>query len=472
MTIQINNLTKDNINEYLVRPAAGVDGVVMDSVKGIVEDVIARGDAALLEYTAKFDGVQFAANELRVSSAERDAGLAEVPASVIDCLRVSAARIRDFHSNQIPKSWMAKEDGVILGQQVNPIGRVGLYVPGGLANYPSSVLMNAIPAQIAGVPEIALCVPPDGDGKVSKYTLAAAAVIGIDEIYRVGGAQAIAAMAYGTATIKRVDKITGPGNIYVATAKKLVVGAVDIDMIAGPTEVIIVADGQARPGFIAADMIAQAEHDPLATAILLTDNEALANAVAGALKSQLKDAARAEIAGRALNDRGRIYILDDSEKRPKAPDTRQTNTEARERMRDYVTEPKRRITQQTGFSAASLELAVEFINRFAPEHLEIMTADADDWLPRIKNAGAIFLGPYTPEAIGDYVAGSNHVLPTGSTARFYSPLGVYDFIKWSSVLSFTKNALVELGSHAVCLADAEGLEGHGRSVKLRLEEDG
>ncbi|MDP1808935.1 MAG: histidinol dehydrogenase, partial [Actinomycetota bacterium] len=283
---------------------------------------------------------------------------------------------------------------------------------------------------------------PDKSGEISKYTLAAAAVIGIDEIYRVGGAQAIAAMAYGTATIKRVDKITGPGNIYVATAKKFVVGAVDIDMIAGPTEVVIVADGQARPDFIAADMIAQAEHDPLSTAILLTDDEALAEAVVIALESQLKGAGREKIARRALDDRGRIFILDGLETRP-----------------------------QTGFSAASLGLAVEFINRFAPEHLEIMTLGADDWLPRIRNAGAIFLGSYTPEAVGDYVAGTNHVLPTGSTARFYSPLGVYDFIKWSSVLSFTKAGLMKLGSHAVCLADAEGLEGHGRSVNLRLDDE-
>lgn len=429
MAVRIERLTEENIDSCLVRPAAGVDTAVMDTVNGIVEDVIARGDAALLEYTAKFDGVQFSADQLRVSPAERDAALGRVPAEIIDSLRVSAERIRVFHANQLPKSWMKKEDGVLLGQQVTPIGRAGLYVPGGLANYPSSVLMNAIPAQIAGVPEIVLCVPPDKSGEISKYTLAAAAIIGIDEIYRVGGAQAIAAMAYGTATIKRVDKITGPGNIYVATAKKLVVGAVDIDMIAGPTEVVIVADGRARPDFIAADMIAQAEHDPLSTAILLTDDGDLVKAAAAALEAQLKNAGRENIARRALDDRGRIYIVDD------------------------------------------LGLAVEFINRFAPEHLEIMTADADAWLPKIKNAGAIFLGSYTPEAVGDYVAGANHVLPTGSTARFYSPLGVYDFIKWSSVLSFTRESLMKLGPNAVCLADAEGLEGHSRSVSLRLADD-
>ena len=427
--MKIENLTKENIDGYLDRPAAGVDAAVMESVKSIIDDVVVRGDKAVIDYTAKFDGIQYTPDQLRVSLAERDAALAQVPPSVIECLRISADRIRDFHANQLPQSWTTREEGVLMGQQVTPVGRAGLYVPGGLANYPSSVLMNAIPAQIAGVPEIALCVPPDKNGSVSKYTLAAAAVIGLEEIYRVGGAQAIAAMAYGTETIKRVDKITGPGNIYVATAKKLVVGAVDIDMIAGPTEIIIVADKSARPAFIAADMIAQAEHDPLATALLLTDNRALAEAVDAALAAQLKDAARAEIAGRALADRGRIFVLDD------------------------------------------LELAVEFINRFAPEHLEIMTADAEAYLPKIKNAGAVFLGSYTPEALGDYIAGSNHVLPTGSTARFYSPLGVYDFIKWSSVLSFTKEGLLKIGAHAVCLAEIEGLEGHGRSVSLRLEDE-
>lgn len=427
--IEIQKLTKDNIDDYLIRSPIGVDGEVDVKVRSIIEDIIARGDEALIDYTARFDGIRFSADELRVSLDERDGALSAVSEHLVGCLEVSARRIRDFHANQLPKSWMTKEEGVMLGQQVTPISRVGLYVPGGLANYPSSVLMNAIPAQIAGVSEIALCVPPDKDGNISKFTLAAAAVIGIDEIYKVGGAQAIAAMAYGTASIKQVDKITGPGNIYVAMAKKLVVGAVDIDMIAGPTEVIIVADKSARPEYVAADMIAQAEHDPSSTAILLTDDEALAKAVDIALESQLADAARASIAGRALNERGRIYVLND------------------------------------------LALAAEFVNRFAPEHLEIMTVDAHDWLSVIKNAGAIFLGSYTPEALGDYVAGANHVLPTGSTARFYSPLGVYDFIKWSSVLSFDKAGLMKLGLGAVCLADAEGLEGHSRSVRLRLEDE-
>ncbi len=427
--IKIEKLTEDNLEDYLDRPAAGVDTAVMEDVKRIIDDVVARGDRAVIDYTAKFDGVRFSSDELRVTLAERDAALAEVDKSVIDCLAVSAERIRKFHAKQMPESWTTEEEGVLMGQQVTPVGRAGLYVPGGLANYPSSVLMNAIPAQIAGVPEIALCVPPDKTGAVSKYTLAAAAVIGLDEIYRVGGAQAIAAMAYGTATIKRVDKITGPGNIFVATAKKLVVGAVDIDMIAGPTEVVIVADKSARPDFIAADMIAQAEHDPLATAVLVTDDRALAEAVEAALSAQLEGAARAGIARKSLAERGRIFVVED------------------------------------------LALAVEFVNGFAPEHLEIMTEDAQDYLPKIKNAGAVFLGSYTPEALGDYIAGSNHVLPTGSTARFYSPLGVYDFIKWSSVLSFTQDSLAKIGRHAICLAEVEGLEGHGRSVGIRLEDE-
>lgn len=427
MVIKIERLTPENLDENLGRPVAGADPAVLAAVQTIITDVAKRGDTALLEYTAKFDGVRLRADQLRVEQLERDRALAEVPGNVIDSLKLAAERVRAFHRRQLPDSWTFKEEGVLLGQRVTAIGRAGLYVPGGLADYPSSVIMNVVPAQIAGVSEIALCVPPDREGRVSKYVLAAAALLGVDEIYRVGGAQAIAAMAYGTESIKTVDKITGPGNIYVATAKKLVVGAVDIDMVAGPTEVVVVADRWARADFIAADLIAQAEHDTMASSILITDDEPLARAVDAAVESQLATAARADIAAQSLAERGRAYIVED------------------------------------------LELAVDFINRFAPEHLEIMTAEPQALARRVKNAGAIFLGEYTPEALGDYVAGSNHVLPTGSTARFYSPLGVHDFIKWTSVLSFSKEALAKIGSEAVVLAGVEGLDGHGRSVQIRLD---
>ncbi len=429
MVTQIKLLNSGNIDKELIRPDVVTDHEVVEVVRAVIEDVTVRGDRALIEYTAKFDRVELREEELSVSVTERDSARDKVPEKIIQSLKLAADRIRKYHQNQLPKSWTIKEEGAMMGQIARPIGRVGLYVPGGLANYPSSVLMNAIPAQIAGVPEMILCVPPAGNGKVSKYTLAAASILGIDKIYKVGGAQAIAAMAFGTDIIKRVDKIAGPGNIYVATAKKLVVGTVDIDMIAGPTEIVIIADKQAKVPFIAADMIAQAEHDSQATSILITDSSPLAEQVNEALEGQLGSAARLDIARSALNERGRIYVVDD------------------------------------------LRVAFEFVNRFAPEHLEIMTVNAHECLSEVKNAGAIFLGNYSPEALGDYIAGSNHVLPTGSTARFYSPLGVYDFVKWSSFLSFSKEAMARISADAMLLSDIEGLEGHGRSIKIRLAQD-
>jgi histidinol dehydrogenase len=426
--IKITELNRRNLEQNLTRASAEVEAEVVAAVGEIIAAVRARGDAALIDYTERFDGVRLPADGLRVTAAERDAALGEVPAGIIESLRLAAERIERFHRRQLPDSWEIAADGMKIGQRAGPIARAGLYVPGGLADYPSSVLMNAIPAQVAGVEEIALCVPPGRDGRVSKFVLAAAALIGVDEIYRVGGAQAVAAMAYGTETIKPVDKITGPGNVYVATAKRLVVGKVGIDMIAGPTEIVIIADARARPDFIAADMIAQAEHDRQAQAILLTDDRALAVATAQWLERLMKEAGRREIAQASLTEFGRLYLVDD------------------------------------------LDTAIEFINRFAPEHLEIMTAEPESYLPRIKHAGAVFLGDYTPEALGDYVAGSNHVLPTASTARFYSPLGVYDFIKWSTVLSFDRRAMGEIGKHAAALAGVEGFDGHRRSVELRLED--
>jgi histidinol dehydrogenase len=430
MPVTIEKLTSENIESCLAkRPGGAEDRSVTDTVRGIIDDVIARGDEAVAEYTRRFDGIGLAPAEFRVDPAELEKALLAIPAQIRADLELATGRIADFHRRQLPESWSFEIDGAVLGQRVTPVSRAGLYVPGGRASYPSSVLMNAIPARIAGVKEIALCVPPDKEGNVSPYVLAAASIAGIDEIYRVGGAQAIAALAYGTDTIKAVDKITGPGNIYVATAKRMVIGQVDIDMIAGPTEVVIVADGRAPVAFIAADMIAQAEHDPLASAILLTEDPDLPAAVNDALEDQIAVSPRADIVRKSLADNGRSYIVED------------------------------------------LDTAIDFVNRFAPEHLEIMTENPQALLPRIANAGAIFLGDYTPEALGDYVAGSNHVLPTASTARFYSPLGVNDFLKWSSVLSFSREAMSTIGPAAVRLADIEGLSGHARSVELRLADD-
>jgi histidinol dehydrogenase len=427
MPVTIEKLTPENIELCLSKRLAGAeDHAVTDVVRAIIEDVIARGDKAVAEYTRRFDGIDLTPAEFRVDPVELKEALAAIPKQIRADLELATGRIADFHRRQLPESWTFEIGGAVLGQKVTAVSRAGLYVPGGRASYPSSVLMNAIPARIAGVKEIALCVPPDKDGKVNPYVLAAAAIAGVDEIYKVGGAQAIAALAYGTDTIKAVDKITGPGNIYVATAKRLVIGRVDIDMIAGPTEVIIIADGRAPAAFIAADMIAQAEHDPLASAILLTDSRYLPPAVNEALGDQIDASPRAEIVRKSLAENGRSYIVDD------------------------------------------FGTAVDFVNRYSPEHLEIMTEDPEALLPQIKNAGAIFLGDYTPEALGDYVAGSNHVLPTASTARFYSPLGVYDFLKWSSVLSFSREAMAAIGPAAVRLADIEGLRGHARSVELRL----
>ena len=427
--IEVKRLTSDGIDGALGRRGlTAEDEHVVAAVRSIIADVIDRGDEAVADYTKRFDGVALEPEEFRVPAAEIEEALAAVPILARDSLELAARRIGDFHTRQLPESWSFDVAGATLGQRVTPVSRAGLYVPGGRANYPSSVLMNAIPAKIAGVEEIALCVPPGQDGRVGDYVLAAAAIAGVEEIYRIGGAQAVAALAYGTSTIKAVDKITGPGNIYVTTAKRLVIGQVDIDMIAGPTEVVIVADGRAPPAFIAADMIAQAEHDPLSSAVLLTDDEGLPAAVLAALEDQLASSPRIEIARASLADNGRIFVVDD------------------------------------------LDTAAAFVNGYAPEHLELMTKEPAALLPKIKNAGAIFMGDYTPEALGDYVAGPNHILPTASTARFYSPLGVYDFLKWSSVLSFSRQAMAAIGEDAVRLADIEGLYGHAASVRLRLDK--
>jgi len=404
----------------------GVDAEVLSVASHIVEDVRLRGDEAVRDYTMQFDHADVPA--LRVTTAEIEAAVASVSEEFRDAIAIAAASIEEFHERQVPQSWFsAREGGVLVGQKVTPIRRVGIYVPGGRACYPSSVLMNAIPAVVAGVEEIAMVVPPDADGTVNAYTLAAAAEAGISEIYKVGGAQAIAALAYGTASIPRVDKITGPGNAYVTAAKKLVLGEVGIDMLAGPSEVLILADETAEPSFIAVDLMAQAEHDPQASAFLVTTDPTLPDEVEEALEVLLEEAPRADVIRRSLTDNGRIIVV---------PDVR---------------------------------VALDVANAIAPEHLEVLMADPLELLGSIRNAGAIFLGPWTPESVGDYVAGPNHVLPTGGTARFSSPLSVDDFVKKSSVISYSREALESDAATVITIASAEGLMAHADAVALRLE---
>lgn len=426
--MEIVKLTRKNFTE-LSKRARLETPEILARVAEIVNDVSARGDAALIDYTHKFDAVRLTPARLKVSDSEIEEATSGVGNKVKDALRLAAERIRAYHDRQRRDSWSFEEKGAKLGQKITPLCRVGVYVPGGRANYPSSVLMNIIPAQAAGVKEIAVCCPSDANGRISQYVLAAADLLGVKEIYRVGGAQAIAALAYGTAAIPKVDKITGPGNIYVTLAKKLVIGEVGIDMLAGPSEVIIIADERANPKFIAADMLAQAEHDPLATAILITTSRRVALDTAAAIEDQLEHLSRRDIAAAALQTNGKALVV------------------------------------------ADLELAVDFVNTIAPEHLEIMTAEPEAVLSKIDNAGAVFLGDYTPEALGDYIAGCNHILPTNGSARFFSPLGIDDFLKKTSVISFTKEAAGNLTPAGETIALVEGLGAHARSLTIRTESD-
>lgn len=403
----------------------GIDAEVLGVAQRIIDDVRMRGDEALFDYTAQFDHASI--EDLRVSTDEIELAVAEVGEEFREAIAEAALSIEEFHQRQVTQSWFtAAEGGVLLGQKVTPIQRVGIYVPGGRACYPSSVLMNALPAIVAGVSEIAMVVPPDEDGRVNPYTLAAAAEVGLTEIYKVGGAQAIAALAYGTATIPRVDKITGPGNAYVTAAKKLVMGDVGIDMLAGPSEVLILADETAEPAFVAIDLMAQAEHDPRAATYLVTTDPTLPDDVEAALRELLADSPRAEVIERSLTDNGVMVICPD------------------------------------------VDVALDAANLIAPEHLEVMMAEPIELLGSIVNAGAIFLGPWTPESVGDYVAGPNHVLPTGGTARFSGPLSVDDFVKKSSVLSYSLEGLEADGATVMTIAAAEGLDAHARAVALRL----
>ena len=405
-----------------VTPTVDVAGIVAD----ILYDVRKNGDKAVLAYCAKFDKAEL--TSLEVSKEEIEEALTLVEPGFLEILKEAAANIRAFHSRQVRNSFViADKPGIVLGQKVTPIEKVGVYVPGGTAAYPSTVLMDTIPAKIAGCPQILMVTPPSRDGKVSPAILAAASIAGVDRIFKVGGAQAIAALAYGTESIPKVDKIVGPGNAFVAEAKKQVFGIVSIDMIAGPSEILVIADGKSDPVHVAADLLSQAEHDKLASAVLVTDSEKLAAAVAEELERQLPKLPREEIARASIENNGKIIVAD------------------------------------------SLMAGIEIANEIAPEHLELMVDDPFSYLDAVKNAGSIFMGRSCPEALGDYFAGPNHTLPTSGTARFSSPLSVDDFVKKSQFSYYTADALGNVAEKIAAFAEKEGLRAHGRSVLVRKE---
>ena len=398
---------------------------ISDTVSEIIQNVRQKGDSALFEYSAKFDRADL--KSLEVSKEEIDEAIQNVAPQMLTLLENAAKRIRAFHEKQVRHTLMiAENDGEIIGQKVIPLDRVGLYVPGGTASYPSSVLMNCIPAKIAGVPEIVMTTPA-GDGKMNPLILAAAKIAGVDRIFKLGGAQAIAALAYGTESVPRVDKIVGPGNAYVAEAKKQVFGQVAIDMIAGPSEILVIADKDADPQYVAADLLSQAEHDRMASAVLVTDSEVLALAVQEEIEAQLARLPRYDIARTSIDTNGKIILV------------------------------------------KTLLEAIDVSNEIAPEHLELCMARPFDYLARVRHAGSVFMGYHCPEALGDYMAGPNHTLPTGGTARFSSPLSVDDFVKKMQYTYFTKDALGRLADSIVTFAEAEGLSAHARSVSSRMD---
>ncbi|WP_369681977.1 histidinol dehydrogenase [Malonomonas rubra] len=408
--------------------AEEVPATIEETVKAIIADVRERGDKALFELTTRFDKLELDAASLEVTAEEIDAAMTEVSGESLNALQLAAERIADYHAKQKQETWISTDEAdVLVGQMVRPLDRVGIYVPGGKATYPSSVLMNAVPAKVAGVEEVIMVVPMP-NGEVNPHVLAAAKISGVDRIFKLGGAQAVAALAYGTETVPRVDKITGPGNIYVATAKQLVFGQVDIDMIAGPSEILVINDGSGNAAHIAADLLSQAEHDELASSVLVTSSEKMATAVQAEVERQLIELSRETIARKSIEDFGAIILAQD------------------------------------------LDEAIAFSNRIAPEHLELAVDNPFEILPKIKHAGAVFMGHHTPEAAGDYLAGPNHTLPTGGTARFFSPLSLDDFVKKSSIVSFTASGLHRLGKEIVHIAELEGLEAHAKSVSIRLRK--
>ena len=433
MTMRRIDLEKGQVfEESLLNRTGAFNAEAMIAATNIVEDVRKRGDEALREYTSRFDGVEI--EDFRVSDEAIQAALEKVDPVVERALEKAAAQIRDFHERQKQQSWInVRPDGAMVGAKVQPLDSVGVYVPGGRALYPSSVLMNAIPASVAGVKRIVCVTPPTKDGSLDSAIIAACKLAGVTEVYSVGGAQAIAALAYGTESIAKVDKITGPGNAFVAAAKKLVMGDCGIDMIAGPSEVCVVADDSALPEMVAIDLMAQAEHDPLASCYLVTFSDEYADAVEAAIAEHLKRSTRAEITSSSLNNRGLIVVCPD------------------------------------------LASGMEVVNVIAPEHLEMHVSNPSELLGQIRHAGAIFMGEWTPEAVGDYVAGPNHTLPTGGTARFSSPLSTDEFVKKSSIIQYSPASLLNDASAIVTIADHEGLWAHAESVRLRrsmLEQGG
>ncbi|MCV6609124.1 MAG: histidinol dehydrogenase [Campylobacterales bacterium] len=428
MTVLNTNDTNFNkeFDELLKRGHMDIESVTA-TVSNIINEVKNDGDKALIEHISKFDRwTPASASDLIVTPEEMKEAFDNIDEKLKESIQTSYDRIKSFHEKQMPKSWMDfEENGTVLGQKVTAVDKAGLYIPGGKAAYPSSVLMNAIPAIVAGVKEIVVCVPSP-DNELNSLVLATAHLCGIKKMYKVGGASAIAAMAFGTNTIPKTDVITGPGNIFVATAKKLVFGEVNIDMIAGPSEIGILADETANPKYVAIDLLSQAEHDEMASSILITTSQDLADKTLVEIENFLKTLSRTEIASKSIKDRGAIIITKD------------------------------------------MDEAIELMNEIAPEHLEVLTDNPFNFVPKIRHAGAIFLGENTPEPIGDYVAGPNHTLPTGGTAKFFSPLGVDNFLKKSSIISFSKQAIVDLGEKTARFADTEGLTAHSQSIRERL----
>lgn len=425
--ITVLNSSNVTMDEILARKGAQSTPEIEAAVAQILQNVRQNGDDALREYSQRFDGVTL--TELRVPQAEIDEAYATADKEFVRTLEMAADNIRRFHEKQLSRGYtVTEQDGVVLGQKVTPVGRAGLYVPGGTAAYPSTVLMDAVPAKVAGVREVVMVTPPSKNGSVNPAILTAAKVAGVTAVYKVGGAQAIAALAYGTQTIPRVDKIVGPGNIYVATAKRQVFGLVGIDMVAGPSEILVLADAAANPAFVAADLLSQAEHDKLASAVLVCDSPALAQAVSDELERQIPLLPRAEIARASIDNNGKIIV------------------------------------------AQSLSEGVDIANAIAPEHMEICTDDPFAYLSQIQNAGSIFLGKHVPEALGDYFAGTNHTLPTGGTARFSNPLGVDDFMKKSSYIYYSREALGAVQHRIADFAEREGLQAHANSVTIRFQD--
>lgn len=428
--VKLTKESKSNILENLLKRSPNSYGKFESAVADILANVKSRGDDALFEYTRNFDKADINPSNIVVTQEEIDEAYSLVDDKLLDVIRKALVNIRDYHEKQKQYSWFdSKPDGTILGQKVTALSRVGVYVPGGKAAYPSSVLMNVMPAKVAGVEQIVMCTPPDKKGKVYPTTLVAAKEAGVDVIYKVGGAQAIAAMAYGTASVPKVDKIVGPGNIYVALAKKAVFGYVSIDSVAGPSEIMVIADETANPRFVAADLLSQAEHDEMASAILVTTSEELAKKVSAQIDEFLKELSRSEIISKSLENYGYILVAD------------------------------------------SIDEAIEVANDIASEHLEIVTKDPFNVMTKIKNAGAIFLGEYSSEPLGDYFAGPNHVLPTNGTAKFFSPLSVDDFIKKSSIISYSREALELIHNDIETFAKAEHLTAHANSIHVRFEGD-